>query len=199
MRRCHGDLHLRNICLIEGAPVLFDATEFSEEIGTIDVLYYIAFLLMDLERHHLRRFGNIGLNCYLEKTNDYDGLATLSLFMSLRAGVRAHTSAAAARIAAVTQRATIRQHARAYLTLASALLRPSRGAIVAVGGLSGAGKSTLAAEIAPDLGRSPGALVLRSDVMRRSYSDSTRWSGSVQMRIRRQSRNGSMSLCCELR
>ena len=31
VRRCHGDLHLRNIALIDGEPTLFDAVEFSDD------------------------------------------------------------------------------------------------------------------------------------------------------------------------
>ncbi len=38
VRRGHGDLHLRNIVLIDGGPTLFDAVEFSDEIATGDVL-----------------------------------------------------------------------------------------------------------------------------------------------------------------
>ncbi|HHK74388.1 MAG TPA: hypothetical protein ENJ57_04390, partial [Rhizobiales bacterium] len=38
VRRCHGDLHLRNMVLLAGEPVLFDAIEFDEEIATIDIL-----------------------------------------------------------------------------------------------------------------------------------------------------------------
>ena len=49
VRRCHGDLHLRNICLLSDRPVLFDCIEFSDELANIDVLYDLAFLLMDLE------------------------------------------------------------------------------------------------------------------------------------------------------
>ena len=48
VRRCHGDLHLRNIVLIDGGPVPFDAIEFSDRIASIDVLYDLAFALMDL-------------------------------------------------------------------------------------------------------------------------------------------------------
>ncbi len=48
VRRCHGDLHLGNIVLIDGKPVLFDAIEFDERIATGDVFYDLAFLLMDL-------------------------------------------------------------------------------------------------------------------------------------------------------
>ncbi|MGE5149880.1 MAG: phosphotransferase, partial [Rhodospirillaceae bacterium] len=48
IRRCHGDMHLRNIVLIDGKPVPFDAIEFSERIANIDVLYDLSFALMDL-------------------------------------------------------------------------------------------------------------------------------------------------------
>ena len=48
VRRCHGDLHLRNICLVEDEPTLFDCIEFNEAFAAIDVLYDLAFLLMDL-------------------------------------------------------------------------------------------------------------------------------------------------------
>ncbi|HEY7991755.1 MAG TPA: phosphotransferase, partial [Stellaceae bacterium] len=37
-RRCHGDLHLRNICLIDGKPVLFDGIEFNDSFTCIDPL-----------------------------------------------------------------------------------------------------------------------------------------------------------------
>ena len=47
VRQCHGDLHLRNVCLIDGRPTLFDATEFNDAFAVIDVLYDLAFLLMD--------------------------------------------------------------------------------------------------------------------------------------------------------
>jgi uncharacterized protein len=43
VRRCHGDLHLRNICLLEGKPTLFDCLEFSDALASIDVLYDLAF------------------------------------------------------------------------------------------------------------------------------------------------------------
>ena len=38
VRRCHGDLHLGNIVLIDGKPVLFDAIEFDDRIATGDVV-----------------------------------------------------------------------------------------------------------------------------------------------------------------
>src|ERR1700730_5820394 len=38
VRRCHGDLHLRNIALVEGGTVLFDGIDFYERFAPSDVL-----------------------------------------------------------------------------------------------------------------------------------------------------------------
>ena len=65
VRRCHGDLHLRNIVLIDKSLVLFDALEFDEELATIDVLYDLAFLLMDLDQRNMSTSANKLLNRYL--------------------------------------------------------------------------------------------------------------------------------------
>ena len=54
VRRCHGDLHLRNVCLFQGKPTLFDCLEFSDELASVDVLYDLAFLLRDLEHRGSR-------------------------------------------------------------------------------------------------------------------------------------------------
>ena len=165
VRRCHGDLHLNNICLIEGEPVLFDAIEFSEDFACIDVFYDLAFLLMDLEHHGLRPLGNVLLNRYLEKTADYGGLAALPLFLSCRAAVRAHVSAARAKLA--DAQANVRHDAEAFLQDAIAFLTVERPKLIVIGGLSGTGKSTIAREIAPATGNIPGAIILRSDVIRK--------------------------------
>ena len=168
VRHCHGDLHLRNICLIDDAPTLFDAIEFNDDIACIDVLYDIAFLLMDLDHRGLRRLGNLVFNRYLSAVEEIDGLAALPLFLSCRAAVRAHVSAAAADTQ--TDRAAaegLRHDARVYLQAARAYLSPPPPRLVCIGGLSGTGKSTLARAIGPNLGAAPGALVLRSDVIRK--------------------------------
>ena len=65
VRRCHGDMHAGNIIVEDGVPKLFDAIEFSEKIATIDVLYDLAFLLMDLWTHGERHAANLVLNRYL--------------------------------------------------------------------------------------------------------------------------------------
>src|SRR5204863_9018046 len=96
VRRCHGDLHLGNIVLWDGRPVLFDAIEFDEAIATVDTLYDLAFLLMDLDRYRQRRAANIVLNRYLWRDGDdpsLRGLQALPLFLGVRAGVRAMVTA----------------------------------------------------------------------------------------------------------
>lgn len=74
VRRCHGDLRLANICLLDGRVTLFDAIEFSEELSRIDVIYDLAFVLMDLHHRGLSDLGNIVFNRYLDITGDVDGL-----------------------------------------------------------------------------------------------------------------------------
>jgi uncharacterized protein len=158
VRRCHGDLHLRNICVIDGRPVLFDCIEFSNAFASIDVLYDLAFLLMDLDHQGQRRAANLVLNRYLDLTDEAEGLAAMPLFIALRAAIRAHVAASAGEN---------KLEALAYLDRAYAALCPAPVRLVAIGGLSGTGKSTLAAALAPELGASPGARVLRSDVIRK--------------------------------
>lgn len=164
VRRCHGDLHLRNICLLDAKPTLFDCLEFSDALATIDVLYDLAFLLMDLEHRGLTNYANLVLNRYLDLTGEDDGLPAMHLFLSLRAAIRAHVSATAMeRVAVREAKPKMAAEAGRYLELAARLLRPRPCRLVAIGGFSGAGKSTLAAAVAPSLG----ARVLRSDAIRK--------------------------------
>ena len=169
VRRCHGDLHLGNIVLLDGAPVLFDAIEFDPKIATGDVLYDLAFLLMDLIERGLKSAANVVLNRYLSATRrneDLDALAALPLFLSLRAAIRAKVTAE--RRAQGAERALIAQSARAYFALAGTLLAPPPPRLIAIGGLSGSGKSLLARALAAEMLPEPGAVVLRSDVERKA-------------------------------
>jgi aminoglycoside phosphotransferase family enzyme/predicted kinase len=164
--RGHGDLHLGNIVLLDGVPVLFDAIEFDPKIATGDVLYDLAFLLMDLIERKLTQAANIVLNRYLNETRraeDLDALAALPLFLSLRAAIRAKVAAARRALGA----AGAEQSARDYFALAGKLLAPQPPILVAVGGLSGTGKSLLARALAAEILPEPGAVVLRSDVERK--------------------------------
>ncbi len=167
VRRCHGDLHLNNICLIDGEPVLFDAIEFSEDFGCIDVLYDLAFLLMELEHRKLRPLANVLFNRYMENMGDFDGIAALPLFLSCRAALRAHVNVALADKLQAESASELTSDAVALLDDAIGFFGKAPPRLLVLGGLSGTGKSTLARSIAPKLGRAPGAIVLRSDTIRK--------------------------------
>ena len=157
VRRCHGDLHLGNLCLWQGRPVPFDAVEFDEAIATGDVAYDLAFLLMDLEHRAGRPAANRVLCRYVARTGDWELVSGLPLFLAQKAMVRAHVEATRGRAA----------EAAAYLAMSLGYLHPAAPMVVAVGGLMGTGKTTLARTLAPELGPAPGALVLRSDEFRK--------------------------------
>jgi uncharacterized protein len=166
VRHCHGDLHLGNIVLLDGRPVLFDCLEFDEALAATDTMYDLAFLLMDLEHQALGGLAQRLLNAYLDAATDDAGLALLPLFLACRAAIRAKVLGFAA--AQRTDRAAAAAvEAQTYLERALAYLEPAPARLVAIGGLSGTGKSTLARLLAPGLGPAPGAVVLRSDVARK--------------------------------
>ena len=185
-RRCHGDLTLRNIVLIAGAPTPFDCLEFDEKLATIDVLYDLAFTLMDLARLRLDALANALLNRYLDRADETDGLALLPLFIAMRALVRAHVAARIAQESSPQESAQENAaqenaqenaaqknaaEARAYLATAARALTcegRARPRLIAAGGLSGSGKSTLAAALAPLMAPLPGARVLSSDRIRKA-------------------------------
>ena len=170
VRRCHGDLHLANIVMWEGRPALYDAIEFDEAVATIDTLYDLAFLLMDLDRHNQRPAANIVLNRYLWQSGmplDLQGLIAMPLFLALRAAIRAMVTADRAAQEDREGRDTDLEKARHYLRAALGYLELAPPQLVAVGGLSGTGKTTLAASLAPWLGRAPGAIHLRTDLERK--------------------------------
>jgi hypothetical protein len=167
VRRCHGDLTLRNICLYEGEPTPFDCIEFSDDLATIDILYDLAFLLMDLSRRRQSALAALTLNRYLDRCDETDGLSLLPFFMALRAAIRADVAAARA-ADADADHAALDAETRDYFDLACALLRPAPPRVVALGGLSGTGKSSVAAALAPLIGPAPGARVLNSDRLRKT-------------------------------
>jgi aminoglycoside phosphotransferase family enzyme/predicted kinase len=166
VRHCHGDLHLGNIVLLDGAPVLFDCLEFDEALATIDTFYDLAFLLMDLVHRDLGTLAQRLLGGYLDATWGDAGTALLPLFLSCRAAIRAKVSGFAAESEAGEAAEEIAA-ARAYLELAQRFLAPAPPQLIAIGGISGTGKSTLARALAPGLGAAPGAVTLRSDVIRK--------------------------------
>lgn len=183
VKRVHGDLHLRNLLLIDAKPVLFDALEFDERLATCDVLYDLAFLLMDLCHRGLLRQANITMNAYLlAAIGDEDsGLSALPLFMSVRAAIRAmvllQTDQATGQTGASTE------EARLYLLQAVAYLDRTRPALVAVGGISGTGKTVLARDVAAGIGACPGGVHLRTDTERKSAAAQVDYTPSARIAV----------------
>ena len=171
VRRIHGDLHLGNIVLLEGKPVLFDAIEFSDIIASGDTLYDLAFLLMDLLERGLEEQANTVFNRYLAESRqaaDLDALAAFPFFLSMRAAIRAKVTATRLERAAARERREIARTASKYFAFALRAIAPPPACLVAVGGLSGTGKSQLAQSLATDLKPMPGAVVVRSDLERKA-------------------------------
>jgi hypothetical protein len=158
IRRCHGDLHLGNIVLLDGEPTPFDAIEFNEEIASVDVLYDIALTLADLEMRGRRALAGALLSRYLAWTRDHEGLALMPLYLSMRGAIRAMAAAGAGQ-------GDLAAHRLAFAR--RALASPTQARVAAVGGISGTGKSSLARRLAPELAPLLGALTIRSDVTRK--------------------------------
>ncbi len=161
VRRGHGDLHLGNLCLWRGRPVPFDALEFDEALATTDIGYDMAFLAMDLDRRAGRAAANRVMNRYIARNGDAGLVRGLPVFLSIRAMVLAHVRAARGDP----------DMSSAYFQAALDYLRPDAPIVVAIGGLQATGKSTLARALAPDIGAAPGALLLRSDELRKRLFD----------------------------
>lgn len=166
VRHGHGDLHLANIAVIDGQPTPFDCLEFSTDLACVDMLYDLAFLLVDLWQRGLRREANIVFNRYLDVApEDEAGIALMPLFLSLRISIRALVVGARSERGGTDFAA--RRLARDCLRLAGRLIEPIAPRLVAIGGLSGTGKSSLARSLGDHIGRPPGARIVRSDVIRK--------------------------------
>ena len=171
IRRCHGDMHLGNIVLLDEVPTLFDAIEFDDDIAIIDILYDVAFLLMDLWQLGLRDQANQLFNEYLRCLNDdgnWHGLVLLPLYLSCRAAIRAMTGIDRLDHVAGDGRAECEAGIVKYLGAAGAFLQRPEPVLILIGGISGTGKSTLGRALSPWILPAPGAVHLRSDVERKA-------------------------------
>ncbi|MEG3921765.1 AAA family ATPase [Microcoleus sp. T3_A4] len=165
IRECHGDLHLRNLALWQEKILLFDCIEFNEPFRFVDVMYDVAFTVMDLESRGRRDLGNAFLNTYIEQTGDWEGLQLLPLYLSRQAYVRAKVTSLMLDDPAIStdQKAELSQTAAHYYKLAWQYTQSHRGKLTLMSGLSGSGKSTAARYLA----RRTGAIHIRSDAVRK--------------------------------
>ncbi|MFQ3584031.1 MAG: AAA family ATPase, partial [Cyanobacteriota bacterium] len=165
IRECHGDLHLRNICLWEGKLFLFDCIEFNEPFRFVDVMYDVSYAVMDLDACHRPDLGNAYLNTYLEETGDWEGLKVLPIYLNRQAYVRAKVTSFLLDdpTAAEDIKAEAFKTAAQYYRLAWEYTCPKQGQLLIMSGLSGSGKSTVARYLA----RQKGAIHIRSDAVRK--------------------------------
>jgi len=165
IRACHGDLHLGNICYWQDQLLLFDCIEFNEPFRFVDVMYDIAYIVMDLVLRGRPDLTGQFLSHYVEQTGDWEGLQVLPLYVSRQAYVRAKVTSFLLQDPSVPE--ADRQQASAtaarYYRLAWSYVQPQTGAVYMMAGLSGAGKTT----VARALGRQLGAIHLRSDAVRK--------------------------------
>jgi len=165
VKECHGDLHLKNICVYEDKIQIFDCIEFNEPFRNSDAIYDAAFLLMDLQYRGRRDLANAFLNNYLEQTGDYNAVPLLPLYCSMRAYIRAKVTSFLLDDPGIPQpvKDRAKTEAAAYYKMAWEYTKPSQGKLILMSGLSGSGKSTVARELAQRID----AIHLRSDAIRK--------------------------------
>ena len=169
IRECHGDLHLKNICLWNNKIQLFDRIEFNEEFRYVDVMFDVAFTVMDLEARKRRDLSNIFLNTYLENTGDWEGLQVLPLYLSRQAYVRAKVTSMLLDDPNITEQDhnNALQDAKNYYHLAWQYTQQHQGQIIMMSGLSGSGKTTVAKYLSQQIN----AILIRSDALRKHLAN----------------------------
>ncbi len=165
IRECHGDLHLGNICLWRDELLLFDCIEFNEPFRFVDVMYDIAYGVMDLDVKQRPDLANAYLNAYLEATGDWEGLKVLPIYLNRQSYVRAKVTSFLLDDPSAPEaaKAQASQTAAAYYTLAHRYTQPRQGSLTLMSGLSGSGKSTVARQWA----RLCNGIQIRSDAVRK--------------------------------
>lgn len=116
----HGDLHSRNIFLLD-EPVIFDCIEFNDDYRQVDVLNEVAFLCMDLDAFGRWDLARMFMADYTSEFSAISGARDVALFnyyKCYRANVRAKVNSLRARDAADSSTASrvLRETAR-YLDL----------------------------------------------------------------------------------
>lgn len=165
IRECHGDLHLNNICYWQDKIYIFDRIEFNESFRFVDVMYDIAFTIMDLDVKQQYFLSNLFLNTYLEQTGDWQGLQVLPLYLCRQAYVRAKVNSLLLNDSSLSQqeREKAIESAKKYYNLALNYTQKSKPRLIIMSGLSGSGKTTIARKIASKIN----GIHLRSDAVRK--------------------------------
>ena len=148
--------------------MLFDAIEFDPVIATTDILYDLAFPIMDFVSFRpegLREPAVQHLSAE-ELDGKREGAAAVA---AVPVDARRHPRQCALHQTPLVARATrtTSQKRRPTSIWPCGTSQPVRPSLIAIGGKSGTGKSVLAREAAALMLPLPGAVVLRSDVIRK--------------------------------
>lgn len=165
IRECHGDPHLGNICLWQDELMLFDCIEFNEPFRFVDVMYDIAYIVMELVLRQRPDLSAIFLSAYVEQTGDWEGLQVLPIYINRQTYVRAKVTSFMLNDPGVpdAEKQQGSDRAATYYRLAWEYAKPQQGKIFLICGLSGSGKSTMAKQLA----RQTGGVYIRSDAVRK--------------------------------
>jgi len=176
VRKCHGDLHLKNmIQLPDGKLLPFDGIEFNEAFQWNDISSEVAFPFMDFCARGRPDLGWRLLNAWMEETEDYVALELIRFYTVYRAMVRAkvtwlnpahHTpqSIQEHQIANSISPNPLAGPWDRYLQVAQEFAFERRPQLVITHGFSGSGKSTHAMHWI----EKNGGIRLRTDAIRKS-------------------------------
>jgi hypothetical protein len=151
VRRCHGDLHSRNVFIGDRVRI-FDCIEFNPRFSCSDTASEIAFMAMDLDWFGRRDLAGFFVERYIAESGDAGLLRLLEFYRCYRAWVRGKVTSFNLNDPGITgeARTEARAVARRYFKLAECYARrlvPDPRMVVMLG-LPGTGKSHVAARLA---------------------------------------------------
>ena len=155
----HGDLLADDIFCLDDGPRVLDCLEFDDRLRFGDVLGDVAFLAMDLERLDRPDLAVHLLDRYQEASGDSWPASLVDHYVAYRAQVRAKVAC----LRWAQGDSTAAAAADRLLRMCHDHLRRAQPRLVVVGGAPGTGKSTVARGMAASIG----AVVLRSDEVRK--------------------------------
>ncbi len=172
IRDGHGDLQADDIYCLDDGPKILDCIEFDATLRYVDSTADLSFLVMDLERLGRQDTAQLLIGAYQELSGERIIPVLLAQYCAARAYIRCKVAC----LAHEEGDATAAARARQFHALALTFARRCEVRLVLVGGLPGTGKSTLAAALADELG----AVVLRSDEIRKELAPNSPWADQVE-------------------
>lgn len=156
IRECDGDLHLENICLLDGTPYIFDCIEFNERFRFCDTAADIAFLLMDLDVHNRSDLSAAVISAYRAASGDFEMTELIDFYKIYRAVVRGKVESFRLNDVGISpaDKQAAQRRAISYFRLARGYIERLRLPLTLfiTCGTTGCGKSTLAGQLSFELG-----------------------------------------------